>query len=73
MIDGTPIYCYATLNVTNPDGSMPVQTPTPTATPTPNPLTSLIPNNPLAKALIAVVGAANTILGSAALLVSRKV
>jgi hypothetical protein len=72
-IDGNTIYCYATINVTNPDGSMPVPTPNPTATPTPNLLTSLIPNNPLAKALIAVVGGANTVLGSAALLVSKRV
>jgi hypothetical protein len=74
IIDGNPIYCYSTINVTNIDGSMPTApTPTPTATPTPNLLTSLLPTNPLAKALIAVVGAANTILGSAALLVSKRI
>lgn len=72
MIDGTPIYCYATMNVTNLDGSMPVSTPSPTATPTPNLITSLIPNNPLAKTLIALVGLANAGFGLVALLVSKR-
>ncbi len=70
LVDGNQINCYATLNVTNPDGSMSVPTPIPT--PTPNPLTSLVPNNPLAKALIVVIGLANTALGSTILLLSKR-